>query len=253
MHTRILTLLFSFLLFCSQSPLVAAGERNAKPGDYVVLVHGLGWIRDSLKETDAYFTTKGYKVIRFVYDSRQPLQPEALCLAMERLIQDKCPDTKKRVHFVAHSMGCIVTRCYLEHHRPANLGQVVLLTPPNKGTELADLVGKSELLQSIFGKGAPALGTKPDSLPNRLPAPNYAPGVLMGDRSILFVTSLLLKGPDDGIIRVERGQIPGLGGFKVLHSSHVFLPGNELALAEMDQFLKTGSFLPEAAPMLSSR
>jgi hypothetical protein len=122
------------------------------------------------------------------------------------------------------------------------------LAPPNQGTELADLVAKSRFLREIFGRGAPSLGTGADCLPNRIAPPNYAPGVIMGDRSLFWITSWMLPGRDDGVISVERGKLPGMGGFLVMPSNHIRLPRARAVLQQVDAFLETGSFATGNAP-----
>ncbi len=241
----------SFLLvlwiWCSTlGPAKAAPStsRLARPGDYVIVVHGLAWLRDTLKPTVRHLEDQGYQVIRFKYDSRKALDEAALAAELSHLLKQNCPDPTKRIHFVAHSMGTIVTRSFLNHQTLPNLGQVVLLAPPSQGTELADLIGKSRFLQEIFGRGAPALGTTPDCLPCRLSPPTYGPGIIMGDRSMFWLTSWILPGPDDGIIPVERGKLPGMADFIVVPANHIRLPGNDNALRQIDSFLQTGGFTP---------
>lgn len=237
-------LLLSWVFSSSTLSAAPASDslRNAQMGDYVVVIHGLGWFRDTLKPTVKYLNQRGYTPVRFTYDSRSPLLEMELVERIDTLIREQCPDPKRRIHFVAHSMGCIVTRLYLKHRQPKRLGRVVLLTPPNQGTELADLVGRSELLKEFFGKGASDLGTHAASLPNSLPAATYAPGIIMGNRSMFAPLSWYLQGPDDGVIRVERGKMPGMGGFIVVPSTHTRLPGASGALREMDHYLQTGKF-----------
>jgi pimeloyl-ACP methyl ester carboxylesterase len=46
--------------------------------------------------------------------------------------------TEGRIHFVGHSLGCIVIRSIVAQHRPDRLGRIVLMTPPNRGALLAD-------------------------------------------------------------------------------------------------------------------
>ncbi len=232
------------LLSIATSSLEAApAPRLAQPGDYVIVIHGLAWIRDTLKPTVQHLEAEGYAVRRFKYNSRDTLDESVLVTKFSEFLTLNCPDPQRRIHIVAHSMGTVVTRLCLEAHPLPNLGQVILLAAPNQGTELADLIGKSKFLQEIFGSGAPALGTHADSLPNRLPAPTYRPGVIMGQRSMFWLTSWMLPGPDDGIIRVERGKLPGLGGFLVVPANHVQLPGNALVLQAMDAYLTQGAFV----------
>ena len=87
-----------------------------------------------------------------------------------------------RVHLVVHSMGSIVTRCALQEELPENLGRVVMIAPPNRGSHAATRLAcdsKSRLWNNLIVKPhrnlSPTLVElidKPDSFVNRLgPAP----------------------------------------------------------------------------------
>ena len=72
------------------------------------------------------------------------------------------------LHIVTHSMGGLVARAALDRYRPAKLGRIVMLAPPNKGSFVATRVAESvgRVLKPVA-----ELSTVPESLANCLPMP----------------------------------------------------------------------------------
>ena len=74
------------------------------------------------------------------------------------------------MHFVTHSLGGILVRQYLNQNSIENLGNVVMLGPPNQGSELVDFFQSSPMLRKIFqrvnGPAGMQLGTDDQSQPN---------------------------------------------------------------------------------------
>ncbi len=80
-----------------------------------------------------------------------------------------------RIHIVAHSMGCIVTRVAL-HERPcAKLGRVVFLTPPHQGSPIARCFGP---WVRWVCPAALQLSSIPGSFVRALPNPEYSYGTI---------------------------------------------------------------------------
>ena len=186
-------------------------------GDPVIVLHGLLRSRWSMEPVRRRLLREGYEPIALTYPSRRQ-SPEQLVAFLhqrlqpirERLAADAGRGRPRRLHFVTHSLGGILTRAYLEQHPlPADQqGRIVMLAPPNQGSEIVDRLGPLRLFGWVFGGTGQQLGTGQDSLPNRVGVPDAEIGVVAGERSVNPIGSWLLGGPGDGAVRVDRTRLP---------------------------------------------
>jgi pimeloyl-ACP methyl ester carboxylesterase len=210
--------------------------------DGIVFLHGIARSSRSLASLEQALRADGYRTLNLDYPAR------AACIAdivatLHQPIAHFAEDCVGRLHFVTHSMGGLVARAYIARYRPARLGHVVMLAPPNEGSEIADLFGSNTLYRAFFGPAGAELVTKrPDSLCEVLGTVDYPLGVIAGDRSLDPVGWLLLPGANDGRVSVERTRVAGMADHIVIHGTHTLIMNNREAIAQTLHFLKHGRF-----------
>lgn len=207
----------------------------------VVLLHGLARTSRSMAPMAQALKRAGYAVQNLDYPSRD-FSVEALAERIFEPLQARLADPDCRTHFVTHSMGGIVLRQYLSTHEAPGLGRVVMLSPPNGGSEAVDRLRHLWPFQWLNGPAGQQLGTGRDSLPLGLPDADYPLGVITGNRSINLLLSSLIPGPDDGKVSVQRAQLAGMRDFLVVPYSHPVIMRRQPVIEQTLHFLRHAHF-----------
>lgn len=208
----------------------------------VVLLHGLARTSDSMSKMAGALESAGYRVCNVSYPSREHSIDELTKSYVLPEVRTCLQDRTEPVHFVTHSLGGIIVRQLAKTAPDLRFGRVVMLSPPNHGSQVVDKLGGLSLFQWINGPAGLELGTGQESVPQSLGAPTFQVGIITGDRTINLILSLLIPGPDDGKVSIESAKLEGMAGFCVIPASHPFIMKNRLAIEQTLVFLAKGTF-----------
>jgi len=235
MCIRLLTL--AFMVMCALSAIECSAQ------EYVILLHGLCRSSRSMEPMRRALVRAGYCVTNVDYPSRHGTVEAMSEAAIGPALEDCRRCGAAKVHFVTHSLGGILVRSYFARHSADDVGRVVMLGPPNQGSEVVDRIGSWSLFSLVNGPAGRELGTKADSLPNKLGAANFCVGVIAGNRSINWINSLLfIPGPDDGKVSVERTRLAGMADHIVVPTTHPLMMRKREVIRQTIEFLRRGTF-----------
>lgn len=222
--------------------LVVVGiTSSSKASDCVILIHGLARSEYSLSKMERVLSDSGYVVINNSYPSTK-YNIEALAKDFIPGSIQQCPDSSA-IHFVTHSLGGILVRQYFTVDSLPNLGRVVMLAPPNKGSEITDKLKDNFFYRWINGPAGLELGTDSSSVPNSLGQVDFELGIIAGTRTVNPILSTMLPNPNDGKVSVESTKMDGMADHVEVAASHTFILRNDEVINQVIHFLENGAFI----------
>ena len=228
----------------SRAPTAAAAAASDRP---VLLLHGLARTRLSMAGLGRTLRKAGHPTWARTYPSRQRGVVE-LADAVAGWIHDELGDVE--VDAVTHSLGGVLIRQMSERVR---LRRVVMLAPPNSGSDLARSLQDFGPFAWLYGP-AGADVQRHEGWPTSLRA---EVGVIAGTRArtignqISWLSSSLgvfgADRPNDGTVAVDETRLAGMVDFTTIDASHTWIMNDSRVQAMVLRFLERGRFV-DAGP-----
>lgn len=218
-------------------------------GRLVILLHGLNRTHSSMDLlANKLRSEHGFQTINFQYaSSRETVQEHARNLAS--VIEGLGPEVTE-IHFVAHSMGNLVVRSYLHQRQNAAEGQaidprltrMVMLGPPNQGSQLARLLKNNLAFNAVAGVSGQQLSQKWDQLAGELAVPHFPFAIIAGgaEQGNLYERAVF-DGPSDLVVSVPETQLPGAALHLKLPVVHTFMMEDPTVMQVVADFLSAGA------------
>jgi triacylglycerol lipase len=229
---------------CATQPRTEVVQAEAAT-ECVVLLHGLNRSWRAMRPMAESLQSAGFTTANVDYPSQsgsiEEIAPSAVGLGL-----DSCRAAgATKIHFVTHSLGGILLRYQNEYMPIPDLGRVVMLGPPNQGSEIIDKTKDWPGFEMFSGTAGSQLGTDPESMPSKLGPVDFELGVIAGTKTINIFTSVMLPNPDDGKVSVASTQVLGMDDFLLVDDSHRYITRSDIVFRNTENFLLNGEFLED--------
>ncbi len=207
------------------NPQDQKGKAIDKSRELVLLTHGIASPRMLLYPLARRLRTVGYSTRVYGYNSIwYSIRTHAKKFVK---VVHRASEGYDKIHLVVHSMGGIITRCALEQEMPMNLGRIVMIAPPNRGSHIAT---RNAPWHGWFSPPVLEMRDTPDSLVNQLgPLP---PGREVG----------VLAASNDNVIRPGMTEVEGQADHRTVKGWHTGILWSTETADLTNRFLSHGSF-----------
>ena len=202
-------------------------NRAVGPGDsvdhLVVILHGLGRTRHSMRRVDRVLRQSGLATARLDYPSTRAKIDEHAEKVAELLAHT--PPVKK-LSFVTHSLGGLIVRALFARQQrwQSSVHRILMFAPPNQGAVLARQVD-NPATRMVMG---PSFVQIVDGVPSSLAIP---------DAPIAIVAGQVGRTDTDGLVKIEETKLEGMAEHTVVPSIHTFVMNHPTAIHQAVSFL----------------
>ena len=220
---------------------------QAFAGNTVVLLHGLARSSRSMSKMETALQAAGFSTWNIGYPStKYPIDRLAAQFVVPEI--RKCSIGSGPISFVTHSMGGILVRQIHRTEPGIQFGRVVMLGPPNHGSELVDHMRGWSLFRWVNGPAGQQLGTEAGSFPNSLGGAHFEVGIIAGNKPFLEPFTSFIGGPSDGKVSLESAKLEGMKDSLTLPVTHALMMRDRQVIEQTIRFLNSGYFVAAAGP-----
>ena len=207
----------------------------------VYVIHGFGGFALQMEKINQGLIKEGFQTENYSYHSFSE-DLDSLGLDLYRKVKFENFDT---VSFVTHSMGALVVRSMYKHlnsvtHFPT-IFRIVMLAPPNKGTEVADIYS-GLVTKFLLGPNVEHMKTDSNSYANKLPVPDCEIGIIAGIKGKKPWFNPFLREDNDGNVSLSLTKLGNEKDAVIIKSRHGFMTQQKSVIKLIISFLKNGSF-----------
>lgn len=217
-------------------------QTNNEAREWVILLHGLGRFRQSMRRLEQHLKGLGYSTINLAYPSTSKTIETIAEIHLAGAVEACEKQGARKIHFVGHSLGGLIVRQYLQQHSVPAGSRLVMLSPPNQGSELVDMLMWFPPYRWITGPAGQEIGRGPESVIHRLKPVEIDVGVIAGNSSINLLAAAIMDGPGDGTVSVKSTMLPEMRDFIIVSNIHTFIMRDPLVMMQVAYFLEHGRF-----------
>jgi triacylglycerol esterase/lipase EstA (alpha/beta hydrolase family) len=211
---------------------------------HIYVIHGYGSPKIVMSKITGKLQKEGFQTTNYGYRSIA----DNLDKLGDNLFHEINNSEFDTVSFVTHSMGALVVRSMLRYivldKKFPVIYRIVMIAPPNKGADIADLYVSNKLLLPFLGLNAKLMTTDSLSYANQLPQPDHSEvGIISGVKGNEYGYNRKIKGDNDGRIKPEHTTLCIEFDSVIIHDEHTRLTQNPRVTKLVVEFMKVGKFL----------
>ncbi len=206
----------------------------------VVLLHGLARGHGSMARLSRVLRAHGFETASRTYPSRRHSLSYLASEVADWIVEQA---GTRPVCAVTHSMGGVIVRHL--HDPRIRWDRIVMLAPPNRGSQLAAALVKNPVFRWYYGPAGAELADG-----SRWPRPPGAFAVIAGTRGLALTnpTSWTIgrrfsaHTRHDGTVAVDETRLDGMAAFAEVDVTHTWIMNDPRVHALVVQYLRHGAF-----------